>query len=264
MKTAIVTSFDSNYMMPSQVSLKSLSENYHGESKLDVICLVEPNLLDKQEAYIKQLDADNLNIEFRCSPKYLDMVKNGNAHGSMYITPGCNHRIYLGSTLPDYDKAIYIDPDTLVLRDISMLLDYPLRNKLLAIVELNAENVRMFSTTDRPYFNNGVFIADLNYWRESGAEEIMNDFTIKYGPTLCPEQDAMNFAFIDVWSPLPYSFNTFHYWIISDKMDQFTNHNRDPLIIHFVGPDKPWYANNSEWERRWHDTYKRLFKLGGK
>jgi lipopolysaccharide biosynthesis glycosyltransferase len=189
------------------------------------------------------------------------MLDNGNAHSSMYISENCNHRIYLGSVLPEYQKAIYIDPDTVIARDVDMLLNYPLRNKLLAIAELNAENVRVFSTSDRPYFNNGVFIADLDYWRESGAEEKMNDFTIKYGPTLCPEQDAMNFAFIDVWSPLPYSFNTFHYWMNDQRMYQFSEYNKDPMIVHFVGPDKPWLVrdDSSKWCGLWRIVYLELF-----
>lgn len=255
MKTAIVTSFDKNYIMPSMVSLKSLSDNYHGAEKLDVICLVSPDILDMQDEYVKDLNANNLNVSFRCSPKFLQMIEDGNAHSSMYISSHCNHRIFLGSTLPDYDKAIYLDSDIVVLRDISTLLNYPMRNKLMAIVEYNSMNVLTFADADRPYFNNGVFIADLNYWRESNAEEKMNEFTKKYGPTTCPEQDAMNYVFIDVWSPLPFAFNSFHYWLAG--MPEFAKYNTNPMIVHFVGPDKPWLEgnNSTEWEKKWQLAY---------
>ena len=38
MKTVIVTSFDKNYVIPSQVSLRSLSDNYHGKDKIKIKC----------------------------------------------------------------------------------------------------------------------------------------------------------------------------------------------------------------------------------
>lgn len=260
-KTAIVTSFDKNYLVPSMVFMKSLSNNYSGIENLDVICLVPPELLNKSNEYSKNLNIHNLNIQFRCSDKFIAMIQNGNAHESDYISNHCNHRIFLGSLLHDYDKAIYIDPDTVILRDISPVLDYPLRNKLLAVVEYSSMNVKSFNDQDRPYFNNGIFIADLNYWRESGAEDKMDYFTKTYGPTLCPEQDAMNYAFIDVWSPLPFSFNSFHTYM--ESMEHFAKENDNPIIVHFIGPSKPWTNKfrNTKWERVWHGYYTEIFGM---
>jgi lipopolysaccharide biosynthesis glycosyltransferase len=258
-KTTIVTSFDKNYLMPSMVFMKSLSDNYDGAKPLSVVCLVPQDVLPMVSWYRDVLNVSNLNIEFRCSDKFLGMLESGNAHESGYISSHCNHRIFLGSVLPDFDKAIYIDPDTIILRSISPLLMYPMRNKLLAALEYSSMNVKSFYDFDRPYFNNGVFIADLNYWRDSGAEDRMNQFTKDNGPTLCPEQDAMNYAFIDVWSPLPFSFNSFHTYM--ESMEHLAKENDNPVIVHFVGPSKPWINKfrNTKWERAWHECYAKIF-----
>jgi lipopolysaccharide biosynthesis glycosyltransferase len=263
MKTAIVTSFDKNYLIPSMVSLKSLSSNYHGKDKLDIVCLVSPDVLEMKDEYIAKLKANNLNIDFRCSTKFIEMVDSGLAHSSNHISSHCNHRIFLGSILADYDKAIYIDSDIVVCRDISPLIKFPMRNKLMAMAEYNSMNVITFNDPDRPYFNNGVFIVDLNYWRDSDAEQSMLRFIEENGPTTCPEQDAMNHVFIDVWSPLPFSFNSFHYWMTS--MPIFAKNNTNPIIVHFVGPHKPWNGNGTEWEhgteweKLWHVQYLSIF-----
>lgn len=263
MKTAIVTSFDKNYVMPSMVSLKSLSHNYRGQERLKVICLVSPDILNTLDEYVNKLNAPNLDIEFRCSDKFVEMLESGHAHPFNHVTSHCNHRIFLGSLLNDYDKAIYIDSDIVVCRDIAPLLNFPMRNKLMAMVEYNSMNMITFGDRDRPYFNNGVFIADLNYWRESNAEDVMVKFAEENGPTMCPEQDAMNYAFIDVWSPLPFSFNTFHYWMHS--MPIIAANNPDPIIVHFVGEHKPWHGNGTEWqngtqwETTWHMHYASIF-----
>jgi len=263
MRTAIVTSFDKNYIVPSMVSLKSLSSNYHGQDKLDVVCLVSPDIIEMKDEYVSKLNANNLNIDFRCSTKFIEMVDDGLAHASNHISSHCNHRIFLGSVLSDYEKAIYIDSDIVVCRDISPLLHFPMRNKIMAMAEYNSMNVITFNDPDRPYFNNGVFIVDLNYWRDSNVEQLMINFIEKNGPTTCPEQDAMNYVFLDVWSPLPFSFNSFHYWMTS--MPIFAKNNTNPIIVHFVGPHKPWNGNGTEWEhgteweKMWHMHYSSIF-----
>lgn len=263
MKTAVVTSFDEHYVMPSLVALKSLSHNYSGYDRLKVICLVPQEMLAQEKEYSAKLNANNLDIEFRCSDRFLEMLDSGDAHPFNHVTSHCNHRIFLGSVLHDYDKAIYIDSDIIVCRDVDRLLDFPLRNKLMAMVEYNSMNMITFNDRDRPYFNNGVFIADLKYWRDSGAEEKMLEFVRENGPTMCPEQDAMNYAFIDVWSPLPFSFNSFHWWMAS--MEHFAHNNPDPMIVHFVGPHKPWHGNGTEWqygtewEQIWHKYHEIVF-----
>lgn len=263
MKTAIATSFDSNYFDISMVPLKALSYYYSGQESLDVFCLVPPELLSKEQEYVSKLQVNNLNIKFKTATQWVNMVDEGRTPVEMHFSSSCYHRVYLGSLLPDYDKVIYIDPDTIIMRDVSPLLNYPMTNKLLAVCEYNGMNVITFNDPDRPYFNNGVFIADLNYWRESDAESKMINFFKEYGPTLCPEQDAMNFVFIDVWAPLSVSFNLFHYWITG--MPVFAANNNNPLIVHFVGPHKPWHSNGTEWEhgtepeKVWHMFYHKIF-----
>lgn len=261
MKTVLVTSFDKNYIVPSQVSLKSLSNNYHGINNLKVVCLVSPDILDYQESYIKTLAASNLDIEFRCSPEYIKMVQANEAHSYEHISMNCNHRIFLGSVLADYDRVIYIDSDIVVCRDVEPLINFKQTNKLHAIEEFHSMNVQVFNDPDRAYFNNGIFIADLNYWRDSNAENKMLDFIRKYGPTRNPEQDAMNYVFLDVWSPLAFSFNSFHYWMSDPELAVFAKLNSNPMIVHFAGEDKPWVKElNTKWSNLWHTVYKQMYK----
>lgn len=260
MKTVIVTSFDKNYVIPSQVSLRSLSDNYHGKDKIKIVCLVSPEVLPLYDEYVKTLAADNLDVEFRCSPEYIKMVDANQAHSYEHISMNCNHRIFLGSILPDYDRAIYIDSDIVVCRDISPLINFTPTNRIHAIEEFHSMNVQVFNDPDRAYFNNGVFIADLKYWRDSKAEEKMLEFIKKYGPTRNPEQDAMNYVFIDVWSPLSFSFNSFHYWMSDPEIAVFARLNPNPLIVHFAGEDKPWVKDlNTKWSDLWHNTYRKMY-----
>ena len=58
-RRVLVTSFDENYYEYSMVAVKSFGMNYHGENVLDVICLVPPELLDKEGEYSERINQNN-------------------------------------------------------------------------------------------------------------------------------------------------------------------------------------------------------------
>jgi lipopolysaccharide biosynthesis glycosyltransferase len=255
MKTALVTSFDENYFKYSMVLLKTLSQNYFCQDPLDVICLVPGELLTKEKEYVAALRAANLNVSFRSSNKYEDLVRSGRYTFNEFphITSNALQRLFLASTLHEYSKAIYLDPDTIILRDIQPLLDYPLHGKIAAYQEPDHMNLRTFKTLDRPYFNNGVFITDLEYWRQVGLEEEMVSWISTNELTPIIEQDVMNRFLFPVWSPLPQSFNFF-----DQNGDEVLGDG--PLLVHFIGEGKPWVEGPTEtaWRRRWIDVYQNM------
>jgi lipopolysaccharide biosynthesis glycosyltransferase len=254
MRTAVVTSFDKNYYEHSMVFMKSLGLNYHGLS-LDVICLVPAELLPLEKEYAKTVNQSNLNIQFRSSKDFDEFSDAGNAWDFHYISKNCSHRLFIGSILPDYDEAIYIDPDTVVRRDFSAILNYPRRGKFLAVIEPVNTAARSFNDIDRPYFNNGVFIADLTYWRDENIEGKMIEWTMKNGQTSFPDQDVMNAILLDVLSPLSLNFNFFS-WVAEANQHTAQEFN-DPLIVHFVGREKPWiFKNKINFNRYYGDWWK--------
>lgn len=258
MNRAIVTSFDGNYFEYSMVLAKSFADNYNGERLLDFICLVPEELVPREREYIERVDASSkLRISFRSSSSYEALVGTGSYDFALipYITRNALQRIFIASTLNEYDEVIYIDPDTVVVRDVDPLLNYPLRNKFLAVYDPDFINVRTFGTCDIPYFNNGVFITSLSYWRDQDIEGKMVRWLLEHGPTECIEQDLMNRFLIDVWSPLPMSFNSSPF---SLARNDYTL--TDPLIIHFVGPAKPWTIRRTalKYDGVWRGIYQSI------
>ncbi len=256
MKTALVTSFDENYFKYSMVMLKSLSQNYFCQDPLDVICLVPGELLTREKEYSAALRAANLKISFRTSQQYEKVTCSGrySYRDFPHITQNAMQRLFLASTLHEYSKVIYLDPDTIILRDVQPLLEYPLHGKIAAYQEPDHMNLRTFKTLDRPYFNNGVFITDLEYWREVGLEEQMIAWLESNELTPIIEQDLMNRFLFPVWSPLPKSFNFFDQ--DGDQVDE-----PGPLVVHFVGEGKPWVEGPTEtaWRVRWNKVYNELW-----
>ena len=113
-KTLVVTSFDENYFNYACVQIKTLGLNYSGTPKLNVRCLVPEKLQKRESEFIDIIDQNNLDIKFITSEKYTKFEDSGFAFEKDYITKNMHHRLFLGSTFIDYDKVIYIDPDTLI------------------------------------------------------------------------------------------------------------------------------------------------------
>lgn len=257
MNKAIVTSFDSNYMEYSRVAIKSLGEHYHGSAALDVVCLVPQELLCREDDYRVSIAQDNLNIRFMVSDKFLKLSRDGYARGVQYVTPNAYQRVFIGSTLLEYDTAIYIDPDTVVLRDISPLLNYSATGDFFAVMETVNNSKRLFNNSDVPCFNSGVFIANLNFWRSHRIEDKLVEWIIENPDTQFAEQDSLNAILAKHLSPLPFSFNFFE-WIIGNN-DLMAKEYDDPLIVHFAGHQKPWTGESiSVYGEMWHKVYNDL------
>ena len=241
----------------SRVAIKSLGINYHGNDVLDVVCLVPENILDKVDEYRKSVFQPNLNIQFKTADRFLSMLDDGIGYAVRHLSVSSFHRIFIGSTLQDYDMAIYIDPDTIVLRDIQPLLNYQSRSPFMAVVETVNMGKIVFNSDDIPYFNNGVFIADLNWWREENIEDRLLDWIIKTGYSELAEQDAMNAVLGEYLAPLPFSFNFFE-WIIHTNKLMAEEHN-NPMIVHFTGSQKPWgEVIHSPYGGLWRNLYARI------
>jgi lipopolysaccharide biosynthesis glycosyltransferase len=242
MNKVIVTSFDSNYMEYSRVAMKSLSDNYHGDIPLDVVCLVPQELLDREKDYRASISKDNLSIRFLVSERFLKLSEDGYASGVEYVTSNAYQRIFVGSLFPEYDTAIYIDPDIIVLRDISPLINYSASGNFFAVMETVNNSRRLFGNSDVPCFNSGVFIANLNFWRANDIESKLVDWITENPDTQFAEQDSLNAILASYLSALPFSFNFFE-WIIGNN-ELMTREFDDPLIVHFAGHHKPWNSDS--------------------
>lgn len=261
MKSVIVTSFDENYYPYAHVSVKSFSLNYTGDKKLDYFCMVPTSLLHREAEFINKIKAENLNIKFVSSTTYGEIEKDKDkisiiGEGSQCFNRHALHRLFMVDVCEGFDKAIYIDPDTLVMRNVQPILDYPLNNKFIACPEIHDEFNNLTGNLDEIYFNDGVFITDLNFWRISGMHFKIKKYIYNNPVPQFMDQDILNLFFKDYLYPLPLSFNSYP---IHLKNDLIKNHLHDPLIVHFVGFKKPWKApTEDDYSKAWHKLYKEL------
>ena len=255
MKTVYLTSFDKKIYKQSTVVVKTFIENYNENVPADFYCLVPDTLLEKESEFVDMMgDTKNVNVKFICSPKFLEFKEKSLLPGTRHITSNVWQRVFISSLFPEHDRAVYIDADTIILRDLSPLINYPQTNKMMAKVEISSSAQEAFGTQDMVYFNAGVFITDLNFWREEKIEEKILSHVEKNGVGKFLEQDLFNIYFAEVFSPIPEAFN-FGAW----QYEIFVNQNAitNPLIVHWMGEKKPWlkFNSNDPWKQIWRDKF---------
>ena len=126
----------------------------------------------------------------------------------------------------DIDRILWLDPDTVVVDDISDIWHTSLQNKYFAAVPETRNN----DHTLKPYFNAGVMLMNLAYFRSTGMDErIINEINTTYYKHL--EQDVLNYLCHLHIRRLPSRFS-----------DSFVSEPcTDPIIKHFVSTSKPQF-----------------------
>lgn len=148
------------------------------------------------------------------------------------------YRIFLADILPDVDRIIYLDADTLLTGDLTELWRTDLEgNFLAACLDERAYMKKVFSVLNprrREYFNSGVLVFDLCLFRKYKTINDFLDFLVDTADLYeLGDQDALNLYFLDAVKLLDSSWN---YGVPSYKeYGQINNIN----LLHFYGKAKP-------------------------
>lgn len=249
MTTCLVTATDRDYFMATEVMLRSVDANYHGDAKLDVFVFVPRKMADWQ---FYKTEFKNINVSF-VFPEISEEPEWDAVRQSVYgkpnqrITYASMYKFFIAECLQNYTKAIYLDPDTVIMRDIQPLLDYHISNPVGALNENHLELAGNSVFKDNAYFNSGVMIIDLKAWRILKVLKSIQKAMPLYEnySTGCHDQDILNYVFKNNWTPLPMSFNY--------MVNVYPNiQMQDPLVVHWAGNRKPWSnAANDKWRQAW-------------
>ncbi|MEJ7582543.1 MAG: glycosyltransferase family 8 protein [Acidimicrobiales bacterium] len=166
-------------------------------------------------------------------------------------------RVLLPQLLPELDRVVYLDGDTLIVDAVEDLWALPLGDAPVAAVA-NVTDPPMYPHVEslgiedpKSYFNAGVLVVNLRRWREEAATSSLIRFvTARTQPLPWFDQDALNAVFAGRWMPLHPRWNAMNsLWtwgplavgVFGDeRVRSATTH---PVILHFEGPTicKPWH-----------------------
>ena len=258
-KIPIFFAVDNSYIPFLAVTLRSIIDN-SSKGNMYLIKILYTNISEKNMSQIKKFQSDNFDIEFVNLTYYIDKVKD-KLYTRDYYTKSTYFRLFIPDLYPQYDKAIYLDADTVVRVDIAELYNQPIENNLVAAVPDEAVgNIPEFQTyvekvigvsSYKNYFNAGILLMNLDELRKFKFQEkfLYLLSTIKFA--VAQDQDYLNrlckgrVKIIDMgWDKMP----------IPELPEM---KEEDIKLIHYNLAYKPWHSDNILHEKYFWDYAKK-------
>jgi len=155
------------------------------------------------------------------------------------------YRILAPRLLPtEINKVLYLDADIIIRRPLNTLWHTDLTDHALAAVkdEMIPKRAEVLGLpVGTKYFNAGVLLINLRFWRENDVSERVIAF-IKDNPEILEfhDQDALNATLVDQWVELSPRWNW--QYCMGTSMPEA---EVEPAIVHFLTTDKPWHWFNA-------------------
>ena len=229
---------DDNYLPYLAVSLQSLKENADKNYRYEVYILTA-GASERFASRVQKYADERFCITFVDVGERLDEVKR-DLQLRDYYTGATYYRIFIAGMFPQYDKALYLDGDTVVLGDIAKLYNANIHDNYVgAVMDGVVSSVSVFKRYTKEvlgidanrYFNAGVLVMNLKKFREDNFYAQFRSLLSEYKFSVAQDQDYLNVLCKDKVQYLPQTWNTMP--VGGEKM-------RMPALIHYNLTAKPW------------------------
>lgn len=249
----IFVTLDRNYLEPLKVMLGSLLLNNFG-AQIDLYLACG----DIEESDLKGLRALCIGGSIHFHFLEIDRALFAQAPTGRYYSQAMYYRLLAAQLLPDtLDRALYLDPDVLVINDLRPLYDLDMADCLYAaamhrgLIGISAplSKIRLNDYEADEYYNSGVLLMNLPALRREAHPEDIFDYVEKNRQTLIlPDQDVLNALYgtriftIDerLWNYDARKYET--YRLASQGKADLNWLMQNTAILHFCGKSKPWKA----------------------
>ena len=244
----IVIVTDEGYVQHAAVMLTSLFET--NRRKIFHVYVLTKGLSQKSESRISSLCRryDSYLTQHICSDAKIKDLPVGQWSTMMY------YKLYIPTILPqEAERCLFLDVDMVINADIAELYNIELSDNVIAAAEDIPDCIlhkqRIGLSQNDLYINSGVMVCDLKKWRMLEYSQPIFNFTRSVAAKIQNEQDVIAMYFKDKIKTLPIRWNmvTFYFMrkpkIFSQYLPQLKEAKRNPGIIHFACPIKPWFRD---------------------
>ena len=240
----VVYAIDKKVYKLALVSFVSLLKNNFDET-INLYVLCQKKNISYAEKFNKLKNIKDFNL------KIMEIdVKDFEELPIGWLTSETWFRIKLSEILPQLDRVLYLDCDTLIRKNISELYNRDMQdNDIIVRREDQLERIPYLNLQSGWYFNAGVMICNLENWRKHNLVNKLYDTAITKKEMLkFMDQDVFNIVCDN--SKIPFnSGDIFLTW----NSDGAESHS----IVHFIGP-KPTELNcvNKKYKKEWWEYAK--------
>lgn len=245
----IVLSTDDNYVQHCCVTMASILKNNQ-----DVVFYIFTEGLSEENEKLMTALVNKFNGQINfCMIDESIVSKFPMPEGAGdHISVATYYRLFVDLVLPkELDKVIYMDCDIVVRSSLQLLWETNVAGCALGVVyqeqtpSQEQDQRRLGIPIEFGYFNAGVLLINLSFWRDNSVTEKLFDF-IKYSYSKIHQhdQDTLNACLYNKVKPIDYIWNYLPLFDpkkphIFPKGVDYTNES-DPVVVHFVSIPKPW------------------------
>lgn len=262
----VVLVADQNYVLPATVCVRSLLDSAAAGDVLEVIFLARGFSAADSRNFYDSLEPGRHHVLLVNFELALASHAPTRVHKNM---PDITYmRLMLDRFLPkEWDRCIYIDPDTLVRGSLRELFENSELSVIAAVPDpwtplissLNGVQEWQALSLDPAgrYFNAGVLLLSLAEWRLGNWTQRCEAFVEQYRESIVQyDQEVLNALLGDSVTILTPEWNTTSYWQTESFLnfwspDRLGADHSDILmssvIRHFEGPIKPWTTAPTTW-----------------
>lgn len=259
----IVCNIDDAYVKYCSVMLTSLFEN-NKEEKIDIHIITTHLTEDNRQLLNQQVHKYGNEIYYYLVKE--ELLKDYPIYTQEHISLSAYLRIFVAQVLPaNINKVLYLDCDLIVCGSIYDLWNIDISNVAVACVEDmwsgKQDNYdRLAYDKQYSYFNSGVLLINLDYWREHNLIPQIIRYILDNGSKLIfYDQDALNAILHDKKKFIPLRWNMQDGFfrvkcrIHKDRLPLLEEELKHPVIIHYTGGKKPWnYKSQHPYKKEYY------------
>ena len=264
----IIFATDENYALPLTTALISMLENQSTNTFYDIYVFTPEEFSQSMKEVITEYITNKYKF---CEISFVGIAESyfqNAVFNNKHLSKVAFYRFLIPDILTDYNKAIYIDVDTVIRHDLAPLYNKVMKTNLFGAVR---SSIYLFmpnkSWSDRlgmddlsKYVNDGVLLMNLKKIREENItksfinladeefryedQDIINKVSAGRISFIEPKYNAM----LPNLLPENYKFRKLsQVYSKSEYDDMVTN----PVIIHYISSHKPWNEFDSFYVVEW-------------
>lgn len=231
---------DDKYVKYMMVTMRSLIAHTSPEYKYKLHVLHTDISHTKQELVL-DMEKENVSISFHDVSGELKRIEKKLSLRDYYSNT-TYYRVFIADLFPQYNKVLYIDSDTILLKDVAELYQYRLGENYIGAVQDNLvkhEEVfgdyaeKVLGISRAAYFNAGVVLLNCKQFRKQNIQKQFVELLNTYSFVVAQDQDYLNILCQDHVLWIDSRWNV--------QMSEKEVRPREQLrLIHYNLAEKPW------------------------
>jgi lipopolysaccharide biosynthesis glycosyltransferase len=220
--------------------IKNASKNEKYE-----IYVLHTFITDVMKNKLLELQNENFKITFCDVTSHLESIYDRLPIRD-YYSKTTYYRLFIAEMFPEYEKAIYIDSDTIVQGDISELYAIDIGDNYLggcheqAMVQVDAFGTyaeQVVGVSRHNFFNAGMIVINCEQFREHGVLDRFIEYLHDYNFVVTQDEDYLNLICKDRVYWLDQRWNTEIFGEIAYPIEEAN-------ILHYIMTSKPWHYDD--------------------